>query len=245
MKIVLTHFKIVALGLMRVPAYWVPTLLLPAMLFSFFGLAPAKSSPEAAAVIMASFSAFAVIGVSFYQFGIGIAQDRVNPWDSYLRSLPTGPGPKIIAQLLVALLFGAGAAGVIAGITLWGTGLDMDATRWLTFGGSLLLGAVPFTLMGIAIGYLAPPKAAVPLANLLHLPLTFAGGLWMRPSQLPEVIQMISPYVPTRHLGEVVWAAVLGQNAPMASWYWLAGYAIFFAAVAAIARARDEGERFR
>lgn len=245
MKLTFAYVKITALGLLRVPAYWVPTLLLPAMLFSFFGLPAAKQGPQVAALVMASFSAFAIIGVSFYQFGIGIAQDRVNPWDSYMRTLPTGPGPRIAAQLLVALVFGIAAAGTVAMVTLYGAELALTPKQWLTFAASLLLGSIPFTLMGISIGYLAPPKAAVPLANLLHLPLTFAGGLWMRPSALPEVVQLISPYVPTRHLGEVVWAAVLGLDTPLKSWAWLGGYAIFFALLAAWARRRDEGERFK
>ncbi len=113
------------------------------------------------------------------------------------------------------------------------------------FGLALLGGAIPFTMMGISIGYLAPPKAAVPIANLLHLPLTFAGGLWMRPRDLPEIVQVISPYVPTRHMGEIVWASVLGLETPLQSWAWLVGYTAVFAVIAIWARARDEGERFR
>lgn len=245
MKIVLAHVKVTGLGLVRVPGYWVPTVLLPGLLFSMFGLAAARTSPEAAAVIMASFSAFAVIGVSFYQFGVGIAQDRVNPWDSYVRSLPAGPGPRIVAQLLVALGFGAAAACVVALITLVGAELALTPDRWFRFILSLLGGAVPFTMMGIFIGYVAPPRAAVPIANLLHLPLTFAGGLWMRPRDLPEIIQVISPYVPTRHLGEIVWASVLGLDTPFKSWLWLIGYTLVFAILALWARARDEGARFK
>ena len=245
MKLTLAYIKTTALSLLRVPAYWVPTLLLPAMLFSFFGLPAAKQGPQVAALVMASFSAFAVIGVSFYQFGIGIAQERVNPWDSYMRTLPTGPAPRIISQLIVALFFGIAAAGTVAAVTINGATLELSAGRWSVFAISLLLGSIPFTLMGISIGYLAPPKAAVPIANLLHLPLTFAGGLWMRPVDLPQIVQVISPYVPTRHLGEVVWAAVLGRDTPWQSWGWLLGYALFFALIAAWARKRDEGERFR
>ena len=37
---------------------------------------------------------FAVIGVAFFQFGVGIAVDRASPWEAYLRTLPVGPcGP--------------------------------------------------------------------------------------------------------------------------------------------------------
>lgn len=245
MKLVLAHTKVLALGLTRVPGYWIPTLIFPVMLYSFFGLPAARTSPQAAAIIMASFSAFAVIGISFYQFGVGIAQDRTNPWESYVRTLPVGPGPRIIAQLLVAMGFAIAAASLVIGLTVWGAGLTLPPERWAMFALALLGGAIPFTMMGISIGYLAPPKAAVPIANLLHLPLTFAGGLWMRPRDLPEIVQVISPYVPTRHMGEIVWASVLGLETPLESWAWLAGYAVLFSVVAIWARARDEGERFR
>jgi ABC-2 type transport system permease protein len=244
MKMVLAHTRVLALGLVRVPGYWIPTLIFPVMLFSFFGLPPARTSPQAGAVIMASFSAFAVIGISFYQFGVGIAQERTNPWESYVRTLPVSSGPRMIAQVLVAMGFAVAAAGLVIGLTVWGTELSLPPARWAGFALALLGGTIPFTMMGIAIGYLAPPRAALPIANLLHLPLTFAGGLWMRPRDLPEFVQVISPYVPTRHMGEIVWASVLGLEVPYESWMWLAGYTVLFAIIALWARARDEGERF-
>lgn len=193
--------------LLRLPAYWVPSLLFPAMLFSFFGVGPARDHPHIAPVILASWSVFAVQGIAFYQFGVGIAQDRVNPWQTSLRVLPAGPLPGFAAQAVTALLF---AAAAVAGVWLAGGLLLPEAAAVRPNAlllALLLLGGVPFVFLGIAIGYLVEPRAAVPVANLVHLPLAFAGGLWLPPSRLPDLVQAVSPYLPTRMYAELVWAA--------------------------------------
>ena len=38
----------------------------------------------------------------------------------------------------------------------------------------LVLGGVPFALLGIAFGYWTPPRAALPIANLAFVPLVGA-----------------------------------------------------------------------
>ncbi len=245
MKVFLAHIHATGMSLLRVPSYWVPTLLFPTMLYSFFGTGPSQSGVGAANFIMASFSAFAVIGVVFYQFGVGIAQDRINPWDSYLRALPAGPMPRIFAQLVVALGFAMVSVGLVMGLATWLTPASLNLGNWLRLIFGLVIGAAPFAMIGITIGYVAPPKAAVPIANLLHLPLTFAGGLWMPPDSLPSVVAAISPYLPTRHLGEVVWSSALDRAWPTKSLLWLGGYFVVFTVLAIWARRRDEGQRFR
>lgn len=245
MKILLAHIGATTKSLIRVPSYWVPTLLFPTMLFSFFGAGPSQSNPLAANFIMASFSAFAIIGIAFYQFGVGIAQDRINPWDTYLRVLPSGPAPRILSQLVVALGFGLVSTGLVMFVAILLTPAQLDLTNWIKLIFGLLIGAAPFAMIGITIGYLVPPKAAIPVANLFHLPLTFAGGLWVPPDGLPKIVAVVSPYLPTRHLGEIVWSSALDRAWPTKSLLWLAGYFVVFTALAFWAWRRDEGERFR
>ena len=87
MRLVLLHARAMTLELIRYPAYLVPTLLLPSVFFLFF---VAPGSREDASARMATFAGFAVIGVAFFQFGVGIAVERGSPWESYLRTLPIG-----------------------------------------------------------------------------------------------------------------------------------------------------------
>lgn len=243
MRLIAAHFQITFLTHLRAPGYWAPTLLFPTMLYLFF--AARLDDPFAATLALASWSVYAVLGVAFYQFGVGIAQDRSSPWETYLRVLPAGPLPRFAAQTLVAIVFAGAAVLVLWSTALWLAPIDFGPIASLHFAAALAVGAVPFGFFGIALGYLTSPKAAVPIANLIYLPLAFAGGLWVPPRHLPAAVADVSPLLPTRHYAEVVWAAVRRVDAPLASWLWLLGFTIFFAGLAVWAYRRDEGRRYR
>jgi ABC-2 type transport system permease protein len=64
--------------------------------------------------------------------------------------------------------------------------------------GAVLVVALPFTLMGLAIGYALPPKAALAVAQVIFFPLAFDGGLLSAPGQAPGWVEVIASYLPTR-----------------------------------------------
>jgi ABC-2 type transport system permease protein len=214
-RLVLVHARANLLQLARYPTFAVPTLLFPALLFAFFGL---TQSNVRANVLMASFAAYAVLSVAFFQFGVGIASDRVDPWETYVRTLPAGAGVRFPARL--------------------------SGAEWARFAFALLAGGIPLALLGIAVGYWVPPKGALAVANLLYLGFAYAGGLWTGPHGLPDAVESAAPFVPTRQWGDVVWAAV--EGGPWGGIHWLAltGYGLLFGILAVIGYRRDEGERF-
>jgi ABC-2 type transport system permease protein len=110
---------------------------------------------------------------------------------------------------------------------------------------ALLAGSVPFGLLGIALGYWTHPRAALPLANLLYLALAYAGALWTGPGVLPEVVERISPVLPTRMFGEVVWSAALGIPWRAEHWLGLAAYGVVFGLLGAAGYRRDEALKYR
>ena len=118
-------------------------------------------------------------------------------------------------------------------------------SRRATLGLALVAGTVPFALLGIALGYWAPERGALPIANLLYLGLAYAGGLWMRPRDLPGPVAGISPYLPTRALSDALVAAATGAPIPWRTPAALAAFAALFALLAAAGYRRDEGRRFR
>lgn len=231
--------------LLRSPGYLVPTLVFPAMLFSFFGLTAANQSPLAAPTILASWSVYAVLGVAFYQFGVGFAQAREMHWSTYLRTLPAGPAPQIVAQLAVAVIFAVLATGLLWALAFATTPVSYDGWQALRLVLALVLGSIPFAGLGIAIGYTVNARAAVPVANLIYLPMAFAGGLWWPPHMLPAAVQQVSPYLPTRMFGEISWAAVDGRATPLAAAGGLAAYGVLFLGFAAWRHRREERRRFR
>ena len=241
MKLAFRHARAMTLELLRLPAYVVPTMLLPTVFFLFF---VSPGSHAAATARMATFAGFAVIGVAFFQFGVGIAADRVSPWESYVRTLPVGPGVRLAARLLSAAVFAVATAALLVVTALAVSGASLSPGRWGGLAAALLLGTVPFAFLGIALGYWAPPKAALPLANLLYLLLAYAGGLWTRPSGLPEAIRGVSGFLPTRALSDGLVAAVLAGSVDWRAWATLILFSLVFAGLAVAGYRRDEGRRF-
>jgi ABC-2 type transport system permease protein len=235
------HARAMTLELVRLPAYLVPTLLLPSVFFLFF----ASPGPrEAATARMAAFAGFAVIGVAFFQFGVGIAIERASPWESFLRTLPVGPLVRLGARLLSAAVFAAAAAALLVATAVSTTEASLPPQRWLLLVVALLAGTVPFALLGIALGYWAPARGALPLANLLYLVLSYAGGLWIRPSSLPRPVLRVSVYLPTRALSDALVATAAGVPPAWRSALALAVFTILFGVAAGLGYLRDEGRRF-
>jgi ABC-2 type transport system permease protein len=242
MRLVRAHTRAELLELIRYPSFSVPTLAFPALLFLFFGV-PAEGSDEE--ILMVSYAAFGVLGVALFQFGVGIASERVSPWQVYLRTLPVPARVRFAARLAAAAVFALASAGAVVVIALLLTSAALGAGQWLRVGLALAFGTIPFGLLGLAIGYWLTPKGALPVANLLFLGLAFLGGLWTGAASLPEAVDSFSPVLPTRQWGELVWAPALDRGWKVWPWLGLAGYAAAFALLAAWGYRRDEGLRYR
>jgi ABC-2 type transport system permease protein len=116
---------------------------------------------------------------------------------------------------------------------------------WVEMTLRLLVGSIPFIGLGFAIGYLAGPHSAPAVANLVYLPLAFASGLFVPPSQLPRFVQSFAPYLPTYHYGQLVWGSLRASTEPLGvSLAWLAGYAVLFFALALRAYRGEERRKF-
>ena len=228
--------------LTRTPGYWVPTILFPAMLFLFFGNSFKPTTAGGANFVLASWAVYAVLGVAFYQFGVGIAQDREAPWDRYLKTLPVSFGPRLVARIATALLF-AVLVALVAIVSLpIGLGLGQIGALLMV----LLLGGAVFAIFGIALGYGLSARAAVPVANLVYLPLAFLGGLWVPPPAMPAALEPLSQLTPTRHFAELAWAAVNpAGDLPYVSVAVLTGYGGLFAGLALWGYRRDASMRYR
>ncbi|MHB8468994.1 MAG: ABC transporter permease [Gaiellaceae bacterium] len=242
MRLALVHARFQVLELVRFPGFTVATLGFPAFLFVLFGLPRAGTRPE---LVLASYAAFAVLGVGFFQFGVSIAIERATPWQSWLRTLPVSAASRLAGRVLAALAFACCSAGLVTGLVLATTSASLAPAQWLRLVVALLVGSVPFVVLGLAIAYWSSPKSALPVANVLYMLLAYAGGLWTGPADLPSWVRAISPYTPTRQWGDVLWPAVTGAPWRITPWLLLGAYALGFGGAAAWGYSRDEGQKFR
>lgn len=233
----------------RVPAFSLTSLALPVVFYTFFGLPVAgltrADGISVGAFLVASFGAYAVGSVMVYSFGIGVAVERGMKVDLLMRVMPVPPGIQLLAKVLTALVFSLASLVVLIAYGVLVGGVAQPLGVWVEMTLRLLVGSIPFIGLGFAIGYLAGPHSAPAVANLVYLPLAFASGLFVPPSQLPRFVQSFAPYLPTYHYGQLVWGSLRASTEPLGvSLAWLAGYAVLFFALALRAYRGEERRKF-
>lgn len=244
MRLLFLHTYYLTIENLRQPMYLVSTFIFPSLFFWFFGI-PNAPDEDGLAMLTASFSAFAVLSVVLFQFGIGVATDRETSWYSYLRVLPSPRGLLMTSRILSGFIFAAlGVLGVLATAKFLGD-LPFASYNWGAFGLALFLGAIPFACLGLILGLIVSSRSATPVLNLTYLPLSFAGGLWMPPNILPKIVQNISVYLPSRYYAEIVWATVLGKEINSRDLYGLIAYAVGFMVLLTVFVRREEDRNFR
>jgi len=243
MKKIFIHTWWMSLELMRQPTYFVATVAFPSLFYIIFAI-PESKDTASANMLLASFSCFAVFGVLFLQFGAGVAQERSTSWYHYLRTLPLNSVQLILARFLTAYIFSFLSVLFLVLLALCFTEVSMGTKEWALFSLYLTIGGLPFCIMGLTLGYFSGIKTALPLGNLIYLPLSFAGGLWKPPQLLPETLNKISKFLPTRQYGEVLWNTVQGLSVPSRATNTLLVYLFIFTLVAYIGASRDYSKRY-
>lgn len=196
---------------LRLPIYAISTIAFPLMFYVIFGITIGGQGENAVGVatyLLATYGAFGVIGAALFSFGVSVAVERAQGWMRLKRASPLPGAVTVVAKLANALLF---AAAVIAVMLLAGTllgGVRLTAGETLALFGSLLLGALPFCVLGQALGYALGPNSAPVVINLAYLPMAFASGLWLPIDQLPAFVQGVAPWLPAYHLGQLALASV-------------------------------------
>jgi ABC-2 type transport system permease protein len=171
------HFRYEILRTMRNRLFYAITLGLPLVLFYGIASAQRHATFEGTAFPLYFMTAMAVYGAMYAVVAPGarIARDRSRGWLRQLQITPlrarTDFAAKVAAAYLLALptlmlLFLAGAS----------LGVRLSASHWLELAGLLVVGLVPFVVMGFILGYLVPVDAlAAALGGVVVLFALFGG----------------------------------------------------------------------
>ncbi|WP_277213525.1 ABC transporter permease [Isoptericola croceus] len=241
------HLRYQFLETVRVPIAVIGNAVFPSLAMLFFVVPQSEvaGDPQIATMAVAGLGLFAVCSASLFTYGLGVAEDRALPFDPFLRSLPAGPGPRLVARV------GNGAAFALIGlipliVVAWLFTAAAVTTVQLVAGvGMILAASVPFVLLGMGVGYSLTAKAALPVVQVILFPLAFAGGLFLPPVMFPYWMDTLSQATPTRAGRDLLVQALTGAEANPWAWPVLLGWTVLFAALAVWAYRRDEGRRFR
>ena len=127
----------------------------------------------------AAMMAFALFAAAFLSTAVGMGSRRLDGRFRRLRTTAANPVPVMAALLgtwfLVALA--SGAAITLLGTTLFGVQMTVEQSLRVLL--CSLLGVVTYMMLGFAVSlFFRSTESAVPLANLIYIPLVFLSGIF-------------------------------------------------------------------
>ncbi len=212
---------------LRAPGFILPMLLFSTVFYLMFGVL--LNHGEASRYLLASYSAFGIIGPGLFGFGVSLAIERDGGLLTLKRALPMPPGAYLLGKMAMAMIAATIVTVllVLIGVFLAHVSLSVTQIAKLMLTGAF--GVLPFCALGMLVGTLIKGQGAPGLLNLVYLPMAFLSGLWLPLSMLPQALQKIAPIWPSYHLNQLTLAAVgLNNGALLPHVLALAGYTIVF-----------------
>jgi ABC-2 type transport system permease protein len=143
----------------------------------------------------------------------------------------------IFSTVIVLALF-------LLGVTFGG--VRMPVAEFARLLATLVIGSLPFSAMGLALGYFAGPNSAPAMINLIYLPMSALSGLWMPFMFLPKIVRQIALVLPSYHLSQLGLGVVgaSSQQSNATHWEVLAAFTMICLGVARIGFQRDQEKMY-
>ena len=110
--------------------------------------------------------------------------------------------------------------------------------------GTLAAGSLPFSAMGLAVGYFTGPNSAPATINLIYLPMSFCSGLWVPFMFLPKVVRQIALALPPYHLSQLALGIVGAGRQESSATHWEVLLAFTMICLARIGFQRDQEKMY-
>ena len=250
LTIYLKEAKYEFLKYLRLRVYTISVLSFPIMFYVLFGLVlnahQSIAGTRVSVYLIPSYGTFGVIAASLFATAAGLAADRGLGWLQVKRASPMPPFAYFTAKLFTSVVFSTVVVLSLFALGIAFGGVRMSVGIFAKLLGTLVAGSIPFSAMGLALGYFTGPNSAPPTINLIYLPMSFCSGLWVPFMFLPKVVQKIALVLPPYHLSQLA-LGVVGSGtheAAIGHWEVLAAFTMICLGVARIGFQRDQGKLY-
>ena len=218
----------------------------PVVFYLFFGLIMNRGQEiggvSVAKYMLASYAVFGMVGASLFGVGVAISSELAAGWLELKRASPMPPSAYLLAKCFSAMAFGI---IIVSMLTLMGISIGHVSITWSEYArliGLTIVGVVPFACMGMALGLVIPFSSAPGITNIIYLPMSFCGGLWVPILFLPKFLQTFATLLPTYHLAQLA-LSNFGYNSTgttSSHWLGLLGFTLLMLGVGIAAFRRHE-----
>jgi len=231
---------------LRLPIYSLSTVLFPVMFYILFGLVMNRqgtvNSVSVSMYLLATYGTFGTMGASLFANGAGVAAERGLGWMQVKRASPMPPFANFLAKFFVSMIFSSIIELALLGLGIAFGGVHIAPGAAAKLVATLVVGSIPFSALGLAIGFFAGPNSAPAIVNMIYLPISFLSGLWVPVDMLPKFLQHVATGLPPYHLSQLA-LNIIGVGRGGSFWFhweFLLGFMLISLGVARIGFQRDE-----
>lgn len=207
------------LSVLRTPGFVLPALAFPVLFYLFFGVF--FRGGAGADYLLVTYSCFGIMGPALFNFAASIASDRAHGWLTLKRLSPMPFSAYLLAKLSTSLLFSATILLLLFSCGYFLGHVTLQASQWVLLAVIMLVGTLPFALIGLILGLALSDKTAPGVVNLIYLPMAFLSGLWLPITLLPALLQQLAWFWPSFHLSQLGLKVIDQDQGIAAGWHLL------------------------
>jgi ABC-2 type transport system permease protein len=199
------------------------TFLFPPLLFvlldSVYGDNVVKGEGvKASSYLLAGILGYGLASTAFAGLAIVLVLRRESGILKRLRATPLPPGSYLAAVIVSTMLVFAVEAAAL--LFLGRVVFDIElATQWFSLVLGLLLGAMSFAALGIALtGWIRSAEGASAVVNAIYLPMAFLSGAFVSPHEYPRFLEVIAEVLPLTYFIRLMRDVVLRDETIWSSW---------------------------
>ncbi len=204
-----TEARYEVLRTLRTPAFLIPTVALPVMLYVFFGIVLQGDKPvppQVALQVLSGFTMFSVIGPGLFGLGIGFAMERQHGIVTLKRAQPMPFAANLIGKLFSAMTMALIVITLLLTIATTAGHVELTSAQAARTALVGVLGVLPFSALGLLIGSLVSGSGSPAVVNLIFFPMIYLSGLF--PFPMPKALQTAAMIWPAFHLNQLSLAAL-------------------------------------
>jgi len=234
------------LRLLRTRAFSFSVIGFPVVFYIFFGLIMNRGASIQGVLVakymLAGYTVFGMVGAALFGIGVGMAAELSAGWLEVKRASPMPPLAYLLAKCVTAMAFGVVIVSLLTLLGITAGHVSLTLAQYGRMIALAIVGVVPFAAMGMVLALLVPASSAPGIANMLYLPMSFCGGLWIPIMFLPKLLQHFAVVLPTYHVAQLMLGAfgfaATGSNS--SHWLGLLGFTLLMLGIAWIGFRRLE-----
>jgi ABC-2 type transport system permease protein len=233
-------------GLFRRSSFSLSIIGFPVIFYLFFGLIMNRGehigNVSVAKYMLGSYAVFGMVGAALFGVGVGLCSDIGAGWLELKRASPMPPAAYLLAKCCSAVAFGILIVSILSLMGIFIGHVSLSLPEFARMIGLTIAGVLPFACMGMALALLVPFSSAPGIANMIYLPMSFCGGLWVPIMFLPRILQKFALLLPTYHLAQLMRGIFGYANTGTTASHWLGllGFTLVMLGIALLAFRRLE-----